>query len=209
MGVLIKRVMHSIGLLNAREWRNTLFGTKTWDNDVKWDMPGWKNEMRFSDKTLNGDWYERRIKHVPGSLDFTTTNSVHFCGSPAIDCYENSKHGVLACHQNVVGHGKELLYHHGKIYTGLINVSNYDEDYNKNRAVDGLRKWDRHKCKWTPERIDVPVMACAETRQYITLPPIQSFAGFNNQLRVKGDRKIHGICHTFDQLGDQWLSACY
>ena len=77
---------------------NLLHGTKTWENDVKWDMPGWRREMKYSgkahtvwvwlktfhlfnlDKTLVGHWYEKRIRPIIGSHDFKTSYGGQFQG---------------------------------------------------------------------------------------------------------------------------------
>ena len=63
-------------------------------------------------------------------------------------------------------------------------IANYDEYYNGRRGESsGLRKWDRHNCKWSPEKVDMPVMSrqrpatdevSTTEREYVTLPPIKS-----------------------------------
>ena len=65
-------------------------------------------------------------------------------------------------------------------------IANYDEYYNGRRGESSggeLRKWDRHNCKWSPEKVDIPVMSrqrpttdevLSTEREYVTLPPIKS-----------------------------------
>ena len=56
-----------------------------------------------------------------------------------------------------LGLDKEFLYkHHGDRYQD-IDLSCYDQEYNKKIQQRPLRKWDQHKLKWAPERTDYPL----------------------------------------------------
>ena len=103
--------------------------------------------MTYSNKALVGNWYERRFKKIPGKLEFATSHGEQFKGQAGVDFYDNIRAGILSCQQNERGNGKEVFAHHGTIYDGLEYISQYDEEYNKNRDIDDNRVWDRHLCK--------------------------------------------------------------
>lgn len=120
----------------------------TWDDDVKWSMPGWRDEMRYTEKALVGNWFERRHPRCPGKLDFLTSNGEQFKShTSTADFLDNIRQGIMSCQRNERGNGKEVFAHHGNIYAGLEYLSQYDEEYNKNRALDAKRVWDKHLCK--------------------------------------------------------------
>ena len=51
-------------------------------------MPGWKQEMTYSNKALVGNWYERRFKKIPGKLDFSTSNGEQFKGQARVSIFD-------------------------------------------------------------------------------------------------------------------------
>ena len=76
----------------------------TWDDNVKWSMPGWRDEMRYTNKALVGDWFERRHPRRQGTLDFLTSNGEQFKGSSSADDFaENIRQGVMSCQRNERG----------------------------------------------------------------------------------------------------------
>lgn len=47
------------------------------------------------------------------------------------------------------------MVHHGERYMQNF-ISSYDQDYIRNYH-SGIRRWDRHRIMWTPEKSDHPL----------------------------------------------------
>ncbi|XP_039251506.1 cilia- and flagella-associated protein 107-like [Styela clava] len=126
---------------------------------MKWHMPGWRIEQRFSNNTLIGNWCEERKQFQRGTHSNTSTHLTDF------RLYKNHKPDVTIRRSALMrneGLRKENLFtHHGKTYSNNL-ISWYDEQFNKrmrdeNDRLPDVRKWDGHKLAWAPERSDYPM----------------------------------------------------
>lgn len=125
----------------------------------KWQIPGWRIEQRYSNKTLIGNWCEERKLFQRGSHSNTSTHLSDY------RLYVDHKPDVIIRRSALMrneGMNKDHLFtHHGKTYSNNL-ISWYDEQYNKRMRDDkdrlpDLRKWDGHKLAWAPERSDYPI----------------------------------------------------
>lgn len=126
---------------------------------MKWQMPGWRTEQRYSNKTLIGNWCEERKQFRRGTHSNTSTHLTDY------RLYEGHKPDILtrraALMRNEGMKKQHLFTHHGKTYSNNL-ISWYDEQFNNRPREEGdrlpdLRQWDGHKLAWAPERSDYPM----------------------------------------------------
>lgn len=125
---------------------------------MKWHLPGWRIEQRFSPGVLIGNWSEERYTFNKGDQKHNSTHRIDFRN------FKGHRPDVLVRRKALLknnGLGPEhIFYHHGRKYSNNM-VSWYDEHYNgrwtENGDLPGLRDWNSHKLSWAPERSDYPL----------------------------------------------------
>ncbi|XP_061189581.1 cilia- and flagella-associated protein 107-like [Saccostrea echinata] len=124
---------------------------------MKWHMPGWRIEQRFSPGVLIGNWGEERYTFKKGDTKHNSTHRVDFRN------YGTYKPDVIVRRKALMrndGLGQEhIFHHHGDKYM-QNKISWYDEQYNgryKENTLPSLRDWNSHKLSWAPEKSDYPL----------------------------------------------------
>uniref|UniRef100_A0A8C4S5S9 Cilia and flagella associated protein 107 n=1 Tax=Erpetoichthys calabaricus TaxID=27687 RepID=A0A8C4S5S9_ERPCA len=109
---------------------------------MKWSLPGWKIEQKYSNKVLIGNWEEERKQVL-------------------LDRYIYSN---FICPQGELwvfteGLPKEVLFGHHMTPASWYLVSTYDEFFNRrgNPLLPARRYWDGNRLAWLPERSDHPI----------------------------------------------------
>ncbi|XP_067873546.1 cilia- and flagella-associated protein 107 [Heterodontus francisci] len=121
-------------------------------------MPSWRVQQRYQNRVLVGNWAEERQKFIKGTCFGTTTYRADYTRYPHFtpDFRENVL--IQKKHQGVP---LSVLFPHHNIPHSWYFVTHYDEEINRrpNPCLPPLRKWDKRKPGWVPERSDYPLIA--------------------------------------------------
>lgn len=124
---------------------------------LKWQMPGWRIEQKYSPGVLIGNWDEDRYRFQRLNLPHNSTQRIDF------KAYGSHRPDVILRRKSRLrseGLPKELLFtHHGNAYSNNM-ISWYDEHYNKRERqnkLPELRQWDSNELGWRPEKTDHPL----------------------------------------------------
>ncbi|WAR15583.1 CA158-like protein [Mya arenaria] len=126
---------------------------------MKWHMPGWRIEQKYSPGVLIGNWDEEKYTFQRGNVKHNSTHRVDFrnVGSHRPDVLVRRK----ALLRNDGLGPENLFWHHGKKYTNNM-LSWYDEHYNgrwRENQLPPSRQWNSHQLAWGPEKSDYPLQA--------------------------------------------------
>ena len=119
---------------------------------LKWEMPGWRIEQRFSKRTLIGNWCEERNNFEHNSRKINSTNRIDYKnnGEHPPEC-QTRRHALRR------NDGSTDKYQSIKVGgNNTSNISWYDTDYRR-KSTKEHRTWDRHRLVWQPEYSDHPV----------------------------------------------------
>ncbi|XP_042336134.1 uncharacterized protein C1orf158 homolog [Sceloporus undulatus] len=125
----------------------------------EWFLPSWRIEPKYSTKVLVGNWVEERKKFI---RDQRGTGR---------SCYERDfvRFPIEIPDRTVLRRMKKkmdglpkkyILTHHDEPRHQHL-VTQYDDQYNRhgyNPILPPLRKWNRHKLAWIPEKSDYPLL---------------------------------------------------
>lgn len=123
---------------------------------LKWELPGWRIEQRFSKKTLIGNWCEERNTFDHNNASINSTNRIDYTnkGEKKPEC-QLRRH---ALRRNDGSTDKYQTSLNSEKTTS--NISWYDSDYRR-ASTKQTRTWNRHKLVWEPEYSDHPVQGKA------------------------------------------------
>jgi len=126
---------------------------------MKWKMPGWRIEQRYSNKTLIGNWCEEVKLFQRGTHSNSSTHRTDFKLYPEHQPDTLIRRSALMRNDGLKK--QNLFDHHGNKYSNNM-ISWYDEQFNKrdreaSDKLPDLRKWDGHKLAWAPEKSDYPM----------------------------------------------------
>uniref|UniRef100_A0A8C4S649 Cilia and flagella associated protein 107 n=1 Tax=Erpetoichthys calabaricus TaxID=27687 RepID=A0A8C4S649_ERPCA len=113
---------------------------------MKWSLPGWKIEQKYSNKVLIGNWEEER-KQVKETNEVNSRTGRSKFRHPD---------GTVIRRE---GLPKEVLFGHHMTPASWYLVSTYDEFFNRrgNPLLPARRYWDGNRLAWLPERSDHPI----------------------------------------------------
>jgi len=124
---------------------------------LKWQLPGWRIEQRFSKRTLIGNWCEERNNFEHNRQQINSTNRIDYKNNG--DCEPQCQLRRHALRRN---DGSTNKYQAGGLNSEKTtsNISWYDSDYRR-ASTKQQRQWNRHKLVWEPEYSDHPVQGKA------------------------------------------------
>ncbi|XP_028394069.1 uncharacterized protein C1orf158-like [Dendronephthya gigantea] len=128
------------------------------ETDLKWKLPGWRIESKYTNNVLIGNWDEERRKFERGRSHYNSTHRTDFKN------YGHFRPDTTIRRESVIrneGVGKRyILSHHDKNYEGNC-ISWYDQQFNnreqKESKLPALRKWDGKVLAYVPEKSDFPI----------------------------------------------------
>lgn len=123
---------------------------------LKWELPGWRIEQRFSKKTLIGNWCEERNNFEHNQPKNNSTNRIDYTdkGDSQPEC-QLRRHALRRNDGSTDKYQTSL-----NSEQATSNISWYDTDYRR-ASTKQSRNWNRHKLVWEPEYSDHPVQGKA------------------------------------------------
>ncbi|XP_062505522.1 cilia- and flagella-associated protein 107-like [Corticium candelabrum] len=171
----------------------------------KWHAPGWRNEQRYSNGVLIGNWSEERHEFKKGSCVSDSTHRTDFT-----DIGRHTRPDVTIRRNALArndGLGRQHLFtHHGNSYSSNMVTLYHDVFNNASQGNSesaqlrtNLRQWDRTKVSWQPEPIDQRVTR--RPYRYGLYERLQAKWKKQAELEEKGDYQTsYGLTyHTHDR----------
>ncbi|XP_076291995.1 cilia- and flagella-associated protein 107 [Lasioglossum baleicum] len=134
--------------LSLQDLRDKLFS-----KDRKLDRASTLSEDKYSQKTLVGNWFERRTVSVPEPVDWRTTYDTDY-KRHVNDTWHENQITKWDNKINLEGLTREQLLSHKKEYYNNMTTS-YDLSYNilpKGLTEPRIRTYHARKRKWIPEQ---------------------------------------------------------
>ncbi|XP_006127976.2 cilia- and flagella-associated protein 107 [Pelodiscus sinensis] len=151
----------------------------------EWYLPSWKIKPKYSTKVLVGNWLEERKRFIKDlgkpSNSVYGTDFIHF---PDCRTDQTVRRSIM---KKLDGLPKQHLLTHHEEPSNRNLVNQYDDHYNRhgyNPALPPVRRWNRHKLAWLPEKSDFPIFE----------PPTNY--GLFEQLMKKWTQKEAGVMNS-------------
>ncbi|XP_022090117.1 uncharacterized protein C1orf158 homolog [Acanthaster planci] len=126
---------------------------------MKWNLPGWRIEQKYSPGVLIGNWSEDRYKFQRAPLKSGSTHRTDFVKYPQYKPDVMTRRNAMMKNDGL--DNKHLFAHHNNDFSSNL-ISWYDEQFNKRErsgrdVLPEQRYWDSNKLAWEPEKSDHPI----------------------------------------------------
>ncbi|XP_063001435.1 cilia- and flagella-associated protein 107 [Elgaria multicarinata webbii] len=131
----------------------------SWRDVQDWYVPSWRIEPKYSTKVLIGNWLEERKEFIRDHEG--TGKSIYGRDFVRFPPEVPDKAEARRIMKKLDGLPKKYLLTHHEEANHQNLITQYDDQYNRhgyNCLLPPLRKWNRHKLAWTPEKSDYPLV---------------------------------------------------
>ncbi|XP_066493979.1 cilia- and flagella-associated protein 107 [Tiliqua scincoides] len=125
----------------------------------EWYLPSWRIEPKYSTKVLIGNWLEERKKFIRENGE--PSKSVYRRDYVRFPMEVPDRTVMRRMKKKLDGLPRKYILTHHEEPSHRNLVTQYDDQYMRhgyNPILPPLRKWNRHKMAWVPEKSDYPIV---------------------------------------------------
>lgn len=118
---------------------------------LKWQLPGWRIEQRFSKQTLIGNWCEERNNFEHSDQTINSTSRIDYNPDDIKSVSPSTKERRFALRRNEGSTSKYNSHNYSNVTTPFLSW--YDIDYRRTNMIDKpIRNWNQHALRWEMKR---------------------------------------------------------